>query len=215
MPSLILTGHKYGRLLVTDLNSYKSTGWRRYWNCFCDCGQAVTIRTDNLRSGRAQSCGCLQKEIVSNICKKTKTTHGKANSKVYWAWGHIHARCYNPKCLQYKNYGGRGITVCERWHKFENFLADMGEPPTLQHSIDRINNNGNYDPKNCRWATHEEQSNNRRTNKYYFFNGEHLTLSQWSKKVNIDYNALYKRIQMKWSIEDTLQKKSKKDTRMG
>ena len=126
--------------------------------------------------------------------------HGLHNTKVYYAWERILQRCENPKRSGYKNYGGRGISVCEKWHKFENFFSDMGHPPTPTHSIDRINNNGNYEPNNCRWATAKEQNNNSRSNNFVEFNGQRKTLTQWSEIIGISRHTLRQRLKW-WPVE--------------
>jgi hypothetical protein len=111
-----------------------------------------------------------------------RRTHGRSNTQEYRIWSNMRRRCSSPTYNGYKHYGGRGITVCERWQNFENFLADMGERPSSSHSLDRINNNGSYSPENCRWSTQKEQCNNNRHNKYVVVNGETLTLTQLAER---------------------------------
>lgn len=156
-----ITGNRYGRLVVVSYLGKK--GKSHLWNCRCDCGQEKIIYANNLKKGDSKSCGCLQKEIVSI----KNTTHGMTETPMYDVWQSMKWRCVNPENHNYKHYGGRGITVCERWlHSFENFFADMGLRPSPELSIDRIDNNGNYELSNCRWATKGEQnSNTRRNNK--------------------------------------------------
>ncbi len=142
---------------------------------------------------------CYGQWLKSN---SAQITHGMSGTNVYRRWKHMLARCTNPKNKHYKNYGGRGIKVCERWRKFENFLADMGYPPTWKHSLDRIDNNGNYEPSNCRWATRLEQQNNIRSNKMLEFKGKRMSLSAWSRELNINKATLAGRLnKRKWSIE--------------
>jgi hypothetical protein len=135
-------------------------------------------------------------------------THGHAKrlsrTKTYSCWAHIIQRCKNENDSAYKNYGGRGIKVCERWYKFENFLTDMGEQPP-RHSIERIDNNGNYSPENCKWATYKEQHNNKRVNHWIEFNNQRKTLRQWADKLGINKSTLSKRInRSNWPIEKAL-----------
>ncbi len=159
-------GKKFNNLTVLDvihgmLFSDKIT--RFYYICLCDCGNKKTIRADSVRLSSTRSCGCLW---LNNHRNKTHGgSHGIGIMAEYKVWTSMKMRCSNPKFTGYKNYGGRGISFCERWKLFENFIADMGRRPSDQHSIDRIDNDGNYEPSNCRWATRQIQNNNTRRQK--------------------------------------------------
>lgn len=151
-----LTGHRFCRLVVLECAG-KDRFSNLIWKCQCDCGNICEVAGHSLNSGRTKSCGCLKKE---RVCKRNKS-HGMSKSPEYDIWKAMLQRCENPNCKSFSDYGGRGIKVCQSWHKFENFYRDMGKRPEGL-SIDRINNDGNYEMGNCRWATKEEQSNNSR-----------------------------------------------------
>jgi hypothetical protein len=158
--SIDISGQRFGRLVALSLYSAKTSP--RKWLCRCDCGKEKIVRGELLRDGRARSCGCLKSDVLREI--KTKHGHGGQHnqSPTYVSWYAMLARCRNIKRA---NYGGRGITVTERWHTFEHFLADMGERP-LGTTLDRIDNDGHYEPGNCRWATPKEQSANQRPRRH-------------------------------------------------
>ncbi|WP_239700372.1 hypothetical protein [Mammaliicoccus sp. D-M17] len=130
--------------------------------CKCDCGNTTIVPLASLKNNRVKSCGCLNSEVQSKFMKEYNNKHGKSNTAEYRVWIGMKNRCNNPKHKQYKDYGGRGIKVCERWDDFSNFIEDMGERPTKKHQIDRTNNDGNYEPNNCEWVTPSENALNKR-----------------------------------------------------
>lgn len=196
---LQLAGKTFSRLTVIEPTKDRDPEGLIVWLCKCSCGNTVNISGRSVAQGRTKSCGCLHLDAVKEA-GKLRATHGRSKDRVYLIWWGMLRRC---RSKNNQGYGGRGITVCERWHKFENFLSDMGEP-TSGLSIDRIDVNGNYEPSNCRWATNETQSNNMRTNKFIAHNGESLTLAQWSRKTGINRQTLYWRARQNWPPEKIL-----------
>lgn len=153
-----ISGQRFGRLTVLSLAGQAKDG-RFRWLCRCDCGTYTIVRGPKLRSGRTQSCGCLKLDRKGT--KNPNFKHGLSFSPEWHSWDSMIQRCENLKHTSYKNYGARGIKVCDRWHSFENFVSDMGRRPS-GHTLDRINNDGNYEPGNVKWSTPKEQAGNRR-----------------------------------------------------
>lgn len=185
------TGKRYGRLTVLRWDDTHPGSSASKWTCLCDCGTVTYAAGTSLRTGNTRSCGCLRRETA----RTRNRIHGMTTTRVYQVWKRMLSRCTNSNLKDYVNYGGRGIKVCERWRgSFENFCADMGEPPSDKHSIDRIDNNGNYEPDNCRWATQIEQRNNTRANRFITYRGETRTLAEWARHSGITQPTLKKRL---------------------
>lgn len=191
---------KFGNLLVVKRIEDSKTGIPRF-RCSCDCGGYAETTGYALRSGNTKSCGCFQKQRASESSK----THGLSKTVEYRAWIDLLKRCCDPDSQMYSHYGGRGIVVCDRWlNGFENFLADMGKRPDGME-IDRINNNGNYEPENCRWTTRIVNTNNKRNNVLITFKNETKTASEWSRVVGLSAKAIAMRItKYKWTPERAL-----------
>lgn len=201
-----ITGQKFnGLTAIKFVKKIEKNGKRSYyWLFCCECGNEKIIRSDSVISGHAKRCG---------FCKPCNFIHGMRWTNFYKIWECMKGRCLNYRDKEkYKNYGGRGIKVCDRWLKFENFRDDMYES-YQQHieefgekntTIDRINNNGNYCLGNCRWATWKEQGNNRKTNHLITLNNKTLNITQWAKELNISRNLIYNRISNGWSYKKAL-----------
>lgn len=155
-----MIGRRFGRLTAMEPTEER-VNRSVVWLCKCDCGQEKRVSRLCLVTGKVRSCGCLNRESAT----RTSTTHGMHDTPEWHAWKDMKARCLNPNLANFHNYGGRGITVCERWLRFENFIADVGRRPSPLHSLDRIDNDGNYEPGNVRWATAKQQSANKRASK--------------------------------------------------
>lgn len=191
MPKFIdLTGNKYGRLTV--LKRVENRGKRTMWLCQCDCGNEKVVSGKDITSGKTQSCGCLNSEKTI----KRNTKHNLSNTRLYNIWNGMIGRCYRNKTKHYKDYGGRGIRVCEEWRSdfmnFYNWAKNNGYSPEL--SIDRIEVDGNYEPTNCRWATQEQQMNNTRSNHLVTINEKTLTVTEWEKLYNLQRGVISKRL---------------------
>jgi hypothetical protein len=201
-----ITNQRFGRLVAIEATDKRVSG-KVMWRCICDCGVETISNVQHLREGRRVSCGCAR-EAGRQIKKKTpKHGHyvGDRPTAIYRIWSGMLTRCFNQKMPQYHNYGGRGITVCERWRQFENFLADMGErPPGM--TLDRYpDNDGNYEPGNCRWATMKEQSRNKRSNRLVTHDGKTATVAEWGERTGIDRHTIGDRIvKSGWSEERAL-----------
>jgi len=192
-----LTGKTFNYLTVLKLAQTKPV----LWLCRCECGVEKFIDTSNLVLGRTKSCGCKKAEMVGNATR----SHGKTGTAEYKTWIGIKGRCKYPYVNGYKNYGGRGISVCTEWDvSFLQFLEDMGKKPDSSYTIERKDTDGNYERGNCYWATPEEQARNKRTNRVIEFNGESMIMTDWAKRIGISVQALNQRIRRGESLDRAL-----------
>ena len=193
-----MTGQRYGRLSVIEMAGHNKHR-QRLWRCVCDCGETTEVIGHLLRYGQTQSCGCLHREAIRNVNKK----HGKSKSQIWFMHRSMMDRCYLQTSTAYKNYGGRGITVCKRWHDFENFYADMGDKPKGM-TLERIDNDGPYLPDNVCWASYKDQANNRRSNVVLEFQGRKQTMQQWSDEMGLKIQTVWARLNRGWSVDRAL-----------
>lgn len=202
-----ITGCVFGRL--TALRRIGRNKERKAtWLCRCICGTEIIVTGKCLRNGNTQSCGCLCGRSKYGGEGRGRLRHGHAangqQSATLNSWSQMKQRCLNPKSIGYQNYGGRGITVCDRWkNSFENFLADMGKRPK-GYELERIDNNSNYEPNNCRWATHREQSINRRTNHLITFENKTLCVTDWANRYNLSPSIIFGRLNRGWHPKDAI-----------
>ena len=186
-----LTGRRFGKLIVTGIAERGQKAGVR-WKCKCDCGSTTIARSSDLNNGHRKSCGCL--------------THGMSKSRVYRIWHNIKSRCENPNCPEFRDYGGRGIEVCEEWKNsfvaFRDWALANGYRDDL--TIEREDNDGNYCPENCRWATKKEQANNRRSAHLVTYNGETCSITEWAEKTGIKMNTILWRLNHGWPVERAL-----------
>lgn len=191
-----LTGKRFGRLLVIERIGTK--GGHALWKCKCDCGNEAEESSKFLNRGHTNSCGCLVKERM--------TTHGLSKTKLHNVWNSMKERCSNPNVKNYSSYGGRGITVCDEWSDFIPFYQwAMNNGYTDELTIDRVDNDGNYEVGNCKWSTYKEQANNKRNNFCCEYQGETKTISQWSEIIGISPSILLWRVRKGWGIEKALE----------
>lgn len=204
------TGCRFGQLVALKmLKRGERPENNHLWSFQCDCGRVTSTKIKNVRSGKTQSCGCLQRVALVNRNLK----HGLTSShrREYRTWKDMRGRCRNPNDSDYPDYGGRGITVCERWDDFAEFVSDMG--PRLEgQSLDRIDVNGNYEPMNCRWASDKVQANNKRSNRVIEWNGEAKTLQAWCDELGLEPSKVRYRLKVGYSLEQAF---SRGDMRAG
>lgn len=202
------TGYRFGRWTVLQKGEPRisSNGKsKETWVCVCICGNSKSVPQISLLDGSSQSCGCLRRERLSKGASEKNRTHGMTDTRLYRIYKHMICRCTNKNDLRYDRYGGRGISVCAEWSKFEPFCEwaiSHGYNDSL--SIDRIDIDGNYCPENCRWATVTEQANNKSNNQLYTYDSRTMTIGQWASEYDIPYKRLWKRLHNGWDIERAL-----------
>lgn len=199
------TGQKYGRLTCTG--KYERRGSYIYWLCECDCGNKTWVRAQNLASGEVKSCGCAMEH--------TNRVHGMSHTRIHNIWSKMIERCYWKDSHAYKDYGGRGITVCEEWRGTEGFIRfyewSMKNGYSEDLTIDRIDNNKGYSPDNCRWTDKLTQANNTRTNVFYEYGGEKHTVAEWARIYNLPQECLRQRLyKLNWPFEKAISTKVRK-----
>lgn len=194
-----IVGKKFERLVVLELIPHPK-GYKA--RCICDCGKETIVPCHRLYNGYTKSCGCLRRELSI----KRGFKHGQAapETKIYRTWIGMKLRCNNPNTFCYPRYGGRGIKIDPRWDSFFTFYEDMGDPPSPEYSLDRIDNDGDYTPRNCHWATRKEQSRNRRSTHWLTLNGETKSVSDWAEELGINKATLFGRLRLGWNDKDTL-----------
>lgn len=193
-----LEGKRFGRLVAIEMAGYTEKDKKILWKCRCDCGNEKIVRARGLTSGHTRSCGCLASEYI----KEKLTTHGKCHTRLHNIWKSMIERCTRKTHEAYHNYGGRGITICDEWKKFEPFYEwGIANGYDDKLTLDRIDVNGNYEPSNCKWSTYKEQGNNRRTNTLMTFNGETKTQSMWADETGISYDVISHRLKRGWSVQ--------------
>lgn len=207
-----LTGERFGRLNVFEREPATPENVKNgaMWKCKCDCGNTVTVKSNSLRSGHTKSCGCYHNERTVEV----NTTHGKYKNNIYRVWSSIKERCCNPHNKKYLRYGARGIAVCEEWKNdfsaFYDYVSRLPHFGEAGYSIDRINNDGNYEPGNVRWADFVMQNNNLSRNHLLEYGGKTQSIAQWAREIGMSYSALHSRIKRGWSIERAMAEPVKK-----
>lgn len=198
-----LTGARFGRLTVISADRRRvGARMRTFWSCRCDCGNMTSVVRDTLINGMTTSCGCFQRECVSSRSK----THGRSKTRLHRIWGNMIGRCHRPQNISFHNYGGRGITVCAEWRtSFEAFARDVGDPPSVEHSLDRIDNDAGYYPGNVRWATRQQQGRNRRGLQIIKAFGREMCIAEAAELAGLKYQTVRARIlKHGWTVADAL-----------
>lgn len=184
-------GEKFNRLTAVSFHHRDDKLY--FWTFKCDCGNETVTNSSSVVRGKTRSCGCLQKETIANV-GYSNATHGHSRTPEYGTWLAMHRRCSDKDAPGYENWGGRGITVCERWKELSNFIADMGPRPKGRYTLERVNNELGYSPENCVWASYHTQHRNKRTNINVEYNGQTMCLKDAAKLAGINYSTVCKRI---------------------
>ena len=196
-----LTNLKFGRFTAQT----RLPGSKPYWRCVCDCGTIKDVYASDLIRSKIRSCGCMAKDQLKKISEGNKRQYSRRNfRRERSSWENMIARCHNEHSVSFKNYGAKGIQVCERWrNSFESFLFDMGPRPQGK-TLDRIDPQKNYEPSNCRWSTRKEQANNRTNNRMLTHKGKTQTMSQWADETGINWHTIKSRLRYGWTVEKAL-----------
>ena len=195
-----LVGQRFGRLVVTEF-SHVDHRKNAVWRCLCDCGNQAEVPTSSLRSGNTTSCGCLHRELTAKRSRKHGAAARGKTSRLYVIWQAMRQRCHDPNFKSYPNYGGRGISICPEWAEFESFRKwALANGYRKDLTIDRINNDGDYEPANCRWVSLADQAANKRNTHLITFQGRTQHLAAWSRELGIDHSLLRYRL-ARWGVE--------------
>lgn len=197
IPDSEMVGRRFGRLVVVRRDRCDR------WECACDCGRGYAGAGQPLRAGVVHSCGCLAREVTAARNRKHGLAPRGEQSRTYRIWKGMRTRCNNPRRREYQRYGGRGIRVCDRWDSYELFLADMGEAPSGA-TLDRVDNDGNYEPGNCRWATYQENARHTRRSRMLTVDGVTAPLAHWCESRGVKYTLIRDRLKLGWSHEDAV-----------
>jgi hypothetical protein len=193
-------GTRFGRWIILEGVGRVGKSQAYHYKVRCECGTEKIVKRASLITKRSQSCGCFHKDLISLKAKR----QGMSTTVLYNTWWHMLDRCNNPSNAAYKNYGGRGIKVDHRWNDFNKFVEDMSPHPGSEYSLDRIDNNGNYEPGNCRWSTRKEQNRNTRTNRILEYNNKKQCVKSWADELGLKPSTILKRLERGWSLSDTL-----------
>ena len=203
-----LTGKTFGRLTVIGVaTNYPNKNKRNdtIWECQCECGKKTFVSGFALRNGHTKSCGCYRKDVLKPLVSERSKIHGYSNTRIYNIWNKMMKRCYDSNNKNFDRYGGRGIIVCEEWHSIENIVEwAYGHGYSDELTIDRIDNDGNYCPTNCRWADKITQSNNTSRNHLITYGDKTMTIAEWARFTGLTYSCLKSRIRNGWNIKDAL-----------